>query len=51
MLACSLNTDLNYVTTMLKLHPSLNHEVFGCILKDRYNVNPAVLSPGLEALC
>ena len=25
VLACSLNTDLNYVTTMLQLYPSLNH--------------------------
>ena len=27
VLACSLNTDLNYVTTMLQLRPSLNHQV------------------------
>ena len=25
VLACSLNTNLNYVTIMLKLYPSLNH--------------------------
>ena len=25
VLACSLNTDLNYVTAMLQLLPSLNH--------------------------
>ena len=25
VLACSLDTDLNYVITMLQLHPSLNH--------------------------
>ena len=25
VLACSLDTDLNYMTTMLQLHPSLNH--------------------------
>ena len=24
-LACSLDTELNYVTTMLQLRPSLNH--------------------------
>ena len=33
MLACSLDINLNYVATMLKLHPSLNDKVFGCILK------------------
>ena len=33
-LACSLNTNLNYKTTMLQLRPSLNHYLFGCILKD-----------------
>ena len=27
VLACSLNTNLNYVITMLQLHPSLNHYV------------------------
>ena len=27
VLACSLDTDINYVTTMLQLHLSLNHEV------------------------
>ena len=27
VLACSLNTDLIYVTTMLQLCPSLNHQV------------------------
>ena len=51
VLACSLNTNLNYVTTMLQLHLSLSHQVFGCILKDRYYVTPAVLSPGPESLC
>ena len=25
VLACSLDTDLNYVTNMLQLHPSMNH--------------------------
>ena len=25
VLACSLNTNINYVTTMLQLHLSLNH--------------------------
>ena len=25
VLPCSHDTDLNYVTTMLQLHPSLNH--------------------------
>ena len=51
VLACSLNTNLNYVTTMLQLHLSLSHQVFGCILKDRYYVTLAVLSPGPESLC
>ena len=51
VLACSLDTDLNHVTTMLQLRPSLNHQVCGCILKGRYNITPAVLSPGPEALC
>ena len=27
VLACSLDTDLNYVITMLRLHPSLNHYI------------------------
>ena len=27
VLACSFNTNLNYVTTMLQLHPSMNHSV------------------------
>ena len=48
VLACSLDTDLNYVTNMLQLRPSMNHSVklrqllagkmrqlFGCILIDR----------------
>ena len=48
MLVCSLDTDLNYVTTMLQLRPPLNQYVklwqllggemrklFGCILIDR----------------
>ena len=47
VLACSLDTGLNYVTTMLQLHPSLNlwklQQIFRCILIDRY-VTPAVLS-------
>ena len=25
VLACSIDTDLNYVTTMLQMHPSSNH--------------------------
>ena len=45
VLACSLNNDLNYVTTMFQLCPSMNHEVmlwhfFGCVLIDRY-CNPS----------
>ena len=50
-LTCGLDTDLNYVTTMLQLYPSLNEYVFGCILKDRYYVTPAALSHGPESLC
>ena len=42
VLACSLDTNLDYVTTMLQLHPSSNHYVFGCIAKDRYYVTPAL---------
>ena len=42
VLACSLDTDLNYVATMLQLHLSLNYYVFGCILKDRYHLTPAL---------
>ena len=34
--SCSIDNDLNYVTTMLQLHPPLNHYVFQCIFKDRY---------------
>ena len=34
----SLDTNLNFVTTMLQLHP-------GYILKGRYYITPAVLSP------
>ena len=50
-LACSLNTNLNYVTTMLQLprfattFTSKMQQLFGCILTDIY-VTIAVLSPG-----
>ena len=44
VLACSFDTNLNYVTIMLQLHPSLNHWVFGCILKGRYYITPAELN-------
>ena len=58
VLACSLNTDLNYVTlAMPQLHPFLNHHVklfqlngrrkmqqlFGCILIDRYKTKQCSL--------
>ena len=49
VLACSLDTNVNYVTAMLQLRPSLNH-FFGCILKDRYYATPAVISPEPETL-
>ena len=42
----SLNIDLSYVSTMLQQHPSLNHQVFWCILKDRHYVPPEVLPNG-----
>ena len=51
VLACSLDSNLNYVTAMLQLHPSLIHYVFGCIPKDRYSVTPPALCPGLQAPC
>ena len=51
MLAFSLDTYYNFVTTMLQLYSSLNHSVFWCILKDRYYVTPPVLSPGPGVLC
>ena len=51
VLARSLDTNLNYVTTMLQLHSSLNYYVFRCILKDKYYVTTAVLSPGPKPLC
>ena len=36
LLASSLDTDLNYVTTILQLHPSLNHKVkLQQLLKER----------------
>ena len=52
VLACSLDTDVNYVTTMLQLCLSLSKvaATFGGILKDRY-IAPAALSPGTEVLC
>ena len=50
VLACSLDTNLNHVTTMLQLRPSLNHWNFGCILKDQYCVTPAALSNGPKTL-
>ena len=50
VLACSPETNLNYVTTMLQLHPSMNHQVFGCILKGRYYITLAVLLPGPETI-
>ena len=34
VLGGSLNINLNYGTAMLHLHPSLNHYIFDCILKD-----------------
>ena len=48
--ACSLDTDPNYVTTMPQLQPSLNHQVFGCILRNRYYVIPAALSDASKTL-
>ena len=59
VLACSLNTDLNYVTTMPFLEPLSKvattfrrkiQKLFGCILIEWY-VTPAALSPKPEALC
>ena len=38
------------MTTMLQLHPSLDHYVFGPIFKDGYYNTTATLSPGLESL-
>ena len=49
MHTCTIDTNLKYVTTMLQLHPSFNHYVFSSIIKDRYYITPAVLSP--KALC
>ena len=64
VLVCSLNTDLNYVITVLQLGPPLLQplskvvvtfrgkmwQLFGFILIDRY-ITLAVLFPGPEALC
>ena len=61
-LACSLNTDLNYVTNaptapflepLSKVVATFRGKMlplFGCILTDRY-VTQTALSPGPEALC
>ena len=49
LLACSLHTDLNYVTTMLQLCNNFCGKV-GYILIDRY-VTPAVLPPVSEPFC
>ena len=51
----SLDTNLNYMTTMFQLRPPLNYEaklwqLFRCILMGRY-VSPAALSPGPETVC
>ena len=53
VLPCSLDTNFTYVTTMLQMHPSLNHYVVGCILKGRYYIIPPALSLSLgpKVLC
>ena len=60
VLACSLETNLNYVTTtepflkppskVVATFREQMQKLFGCVLIDRY-VTPAALSPGPEALC
>ena len=46
MLACSFDTDLNYMTSIIQLCPSLNNgkmqQLFGCIIKDiqRFLLDP-----------
>ena len=43
VLACSLDINPNYASTILQLPPSLNHKVFGRILKDRHYVTQCCL--------
>ena len=51
VLACSLDTNFNCVTDCYApTAPFLEPPSLRCILKDRYNITPAVLSPGPEAL-
>ena len=55
MLACGLETNFNYVTTMLQLNPFFNHEVnMNFEVEDEvtfWDVTPAALSPGHKTLC